>query len=549
MKFWEYGEDVTKRDAKRSETRIVVIFLILAIGILIAILSLYVASSTEAYRQAAVQQSTYTLEIASARGTIYDTNLRPMVNQSLQTVASVAPMPEAAGALADVFPTEYMQSTYERLAQGTPFWITVPDNITLSEKQGVDLFSVPTRYADTPTAVHVIGYTDAEGNGISGLEKSFDHVLKAYSGTAQIQYRVDAVNHVISFDEREITDTLDYSKGGLVLTLDTEIQKVAEDASGLYLEQGAIVVTEVETGKIRALVSAPAFDPNDVAAAMEREDAPLINRALSAYSVGSVFKLVAAAAALESGISENREYTCTGGYEVSGAVFHCFDEVAHGTVDMEAAISESCNGYFIDMMQSVPVDSFLQMAQTLGFGSPMQLAEGYASASGILPSIDSLSVPRALANFSFGQGELTATPIQIAALTNTIASDGIYRPLTITEGVLDEEGNMEEIFPIGDAKQVMRISTAQLLKEFMRTAVEEGTATAGKPVIGGAGAKTGTAQTGMFQDGEEVLALWYTGFFPFASPKYSITVLADGMNAQDASPCAQIFKYIADRLL
>ena len=69
MKFWEYGEDVTKRDAKRSETRIVVIFLILAIGILIAILSLYVASSTEAYRQAAVQQSTYTLEIASARGT------------------------------------------------------------------------------------------------------------------------------------------------------------------------------------------------------------------------------------------------------------------------------------------------------------------------------------------------------------------------------------------------------------------------------------------------------------------------------------------------
>ena len=59
---------------------------------------------------------------------------------------------------------------------------------------------------------------------------------------------------------------------------------------------------------------------------------------------------------------------------------------------------------------------------------------------------------------------------------------------------LDEEGNMEEIFPIGDAKQVMRISTAQLLKEFMRTAVEEGTATAGKPVIGGAGAKTGTAQ-------------------------------------------------------
>ena len=68
-------------------------------------------------------------------------------------------------------------------------------------------------------------------------------------------------------------------------------------------------------------------------------------------------------------------------------------------MDMEAAIAESCNGYFIDMMQSVPVDSFLQMAQTLGFGSPMKLARRYASASGILPSIDSLSVPRAVSQF------------------------------------------------------------------------------------------------------------------------------------------------------
>ena len=541
-----FGKEDDAEKTTCSENRIAAVFLFLAMGILVVIVSLYVASGSRQYQEAAAQQSTYTITAGVSRGTIYDTNLQPLINATSQTVAAVAPSPDAANAITAAFSSETGSSFYSMLSAGTPFLLTVPKETALSGA-GIDLFSVPDRYGEEPIAVHTIGYLDADGIGVAGIEMAFDDVLREYDGKATVQYPVDALGHVLSPEERIVADTLSKSRGGVVLTLDQDLQRAAERIAKRHLQSGAIVVTEVATGKLRALVSLPDFSPENVAAALEdQEAAPLLNRALEAYPVGSVFKLVSAAAALESGISPLREYTCTGGLTVSGAVFHCFDGIAHGTLNMRGAIAASCNGYFIDLMQDVPVPVFLKTAQSCGFGQKMQLAKGMVSAPGVLPEKSELQISRALANFSFGQGELTASPLQIASLTNTIASGGICTELSLIEGFVDADGAWTAAEVKKSPKRILSADTAAQLQAFMEEAVESGTAANGKPMSGGAGAKTGTAQTGRYRSGEEVLDLWYTGYFPKENPQYTITVLADERIASEGSPCAKVFAALAN---
>ena len=102
---------------------------------------------------------------------------------------------------------------------------------------------------------------------------------------------------------------------------------------------------------------------------------------------------------------------------MQGQGFKCFNGIAHGTVTMEDAIAQSCNGYFVSLMQQVPQADFLAMAKSLGFGVSCVFADGLASDAGVLPSENALQSLKALANFSFGQGELTVTPVQVAAMT------------------------------------------------------------------------------------------------------------------------------------
>ena len=270
---------------------------------------------------------------------------------------------------------------------------------------GIDVFSVTDRYSEEQLASNLIGYVDGRGNGAAGLEKAFDAALHL-DGSLQVTYSVDAVNRVLNSADREISDTRTQGEKGVFLTIDRRIQKIVEEACReAELDKGAVVVLEVETGEIRALASLPSLQPDNIAEDLENPDGPRINKALSAYSVGSVFKLVSAAAALEAGITPEYAYYCDGSIQVDGQKFRCFDGTAHGTVTMADAISRSCNGYFVSLMQQVDPAEFLEMAKSLGglVRNPFS-APGYTGAAGTLPTEDSLLVKRALANFSFGQG-------------------------------------------------------------------------------------------------------------------------------------------------
>lgn len=163
---------------------------------------------------------------------------------------------------------------------------------------------------------------------------------------------------------------------------------------------------------------------------------------------------------------------------------------------MSRAIAQSCNTYFVHVMQQVPQAQFLLMAQNLGFGSSVEIAPGFSSAAGDLPTLDSLNIPKALANFSFGQGDLTATPVQIAGMVNAIASGGEYTAPTIYEGFVNENLQYLDRAKTPATRRVMTEHTASLLRSFMEESVKEGTSEKFAPASGGAGAKDGHCADG-----------------------------------------------------
>lgn len=529
---------------ERIGRRTIAFFLLLMLGMLVAVLSVFTVANGTSLAQTADQQRSYRLEVAHTRGTIYDCKLRSFTGQQKEYAAAIVPTIEDAAALSNILSQKEMADVYPSLTAGKPFALRVKESFTA---EGADVFPVEKRYADEQSAVHILGYLDGAGKGVSGIEKLFDQPLSQGQGEISVTYQVDATNRVLAGEEKKINDTSFLSRRGVILTLDQEIQKVAEQAAKKHLKKGAVVVTEVPSCKIRAIVSLPDFNPNDVASVLEDEDAPLLNRALSAYSVGSVFKLVSAASALEYGIPPETRYTCTGGIQVSDDIFHCYNGESHGEEDMSRAIAQSCNTYFVHVMQQVPQAQFLLMAQNLGFGSSVEIAPGFSSAAGDLPSLESLKIPKALANFSFGQGALTATPVQIAGMVNAIASGGEYTAPTIYEGFVNENLQYLDQAQTPATRRVMTEHTASLLRTFMVQSVEEGTSKRFKPASGGAGAKTATAQTGKYVDGVEKVISWVAGYYPEEEPRYVITVMGEDGTGGGAT-CGPVFQEIADAL-
>lgn len=530
----------------RLQKRSLVLFSILMLGSIGLMCRLYFLTMEGNLQEAATKQSSYKLQVAELRGTIYDRNQTPLTGVEHETITAVCPTVEAANYLAGVLPEEEKESVFTLLSAGKPFLLK-PKNNGLWSAEGINTFQVSERYQDYPILPHVLGYLDASGAGVSGIEKAYDDYLSQTGAQISVRYPVDALNRVLPGEQKRISDTSALEKKGVVLTIDSDIQRIAEIAAKTYLKRGAVVVAEAGSCDLLAVVSMPDFSPNNLSEVLDRKDSPMLNRAFSAYSLGSIFKLVPAAAAIENGMSSEEVFHCTGGIDVDGARFHCINGVAHGDVDMNKAIAYSCNSYFIQLAQKVGRKDLLNMATGMGFGQGVELAPSMMTATGTLPSLRDLANRRALANFSFGQGALTATPVQIAGLVNTIISEGNYTQPRLVKGLVDENGTFVEENQASEPEKVLHVPTTEKLMEYMRSSVEFGTSSKGKPEHGGAGAKTATAETGAKNGDEDLDQAWYAGFYPAQQPKYVIVVLAEDGDGGGRS-CGPVFKQIADQL-
>ena len=484
------------------------------------------------------------MQIASSRGMIYDRNMLALVNRNEKTILIVDPTDEAMSNLEANLTAEEYSMACEKAAKGKPFLIECEN--WQGESDSIEAVTVYERCSSSDTAAHVIGYTDSEDSGVSGIEKAFDSLLKEYSGTLSVRYSADATGRMLKGDDFEILSENFASEGGIVLTVDREIQRVCEDSvmrNGI--KTGGAVVLNAQTSEILALVSVPCFDRDNMEQSLTAENSPFLNRVLNAYSVGSVFKPIVAAAALEAGISENTLFDCKGYVTVNGQRFNCHKKDGHGLINMAQATAVSCNSYFIQLGQLTGEDKIIQIASALGLGEEIELCDGMFSVSGNLPEASAIDSAPALANLSFGQGTLLATPLQIGAVYCAFANGGYYREPYILKNMVDEDLNVTAYYKNEINNKVLTDSICERIGEMLSLTVSDGSGKLAKPMCYEAAGKTATAQTGQIRDSAEICHTWFAGYYPAENPEYVIVVFNEDGDSS-STDCAPVFRDIAD---
>lgn len=526
-----------------SGRRVLVLYGSLLLGFAVVLCRLFWLCSNTAYAARAEAQSTAILTFPARRGNFYDCNGHLLTGLGEQWLALSLP---GEGSYTKLYPYASKAGQamlYQKRNASRPFLVEVTRDVSA---MGAWCYAVPRRYGDAPLSSALLGYLDGEGHGVAGLEAALEDLLSGTGAQDKLVCAVNAQGKLRSGTEPELVKS-DSGAVGVQLTLSRSIQRAAEAVAVQTMQSGCILVLDAASAKVRACASTPGFDPENVSASLNAPDSPLVNRAFQAYAVGSVFKPVLAAAALEAG-KTGLVWDCPGYCVVDGQVFRCAGGVPHGEVDLAAALQKSCNGYFIRLGQELGPERVREMAVRLGFGRALNLADTLSTAAGQLPEAETLTSSGAFANFCFGQGELLATPIQIAAMMNTIAAGGIWQEPLFLECTLDETtGESLTALAHRSARRVFSAQTARALRELLASVVMEGTGHEAAPTEGTAAGKTGTAQTGQFAAGKELKNYWFAGFYPARNPRYTIVVLQDGQTGPSRTSAA-IFARVCDAL-
>ena len=483
-----------------------------------------------------------TISVGRTRGKIYDRNLRLLVDEQAELIAAVTP---AVGSLQYVELMKNSDYAEEMIKNGQPFTIGVNEKVS---NEFLRSFSVPVRYGEEQSAVHLIGYLTSDGeNGLSGIERAYNDYLKENSGELTVSFEVDAKGRVLAGMDKYINDDNFNSQAGLVLTLDSDIQRITEQAlKNSSIKSGCAVVMKTDTGEIVAIASVPDYDPLNVADSLYEDDSPLVNKALQQYSVGSVFKPLVAAAALENGIDAEAEYECDGSYTVGDKIFNCYNSTAHGGVNMQTALEKSCNCYFIDLIMKTDVDYLLKLCLDIGLGEVCSIAEGLDCSAGALPDEQALKTKGELANFAFGQGSLMMTPIQMLKAYHTLATGNVISP-TVIYGTMDSSGNVERN-PSAVPQKLLTDGTVRRMRQMLFSVTENGNAYNAKSELVALAGKTGTAQSGIYKNGQEICRTWFAGFFPAEAPEYVVVVMNEnGMGGN--SDCGPVFREICEGII
>ncbi len=547
QKNQQQNNSATDRAKKRKagfQNRVIAFFSAMVVGFTLLYLRIGLLGQSGGLLQAAQQQRRYTLTVSESRKAIYDCNNLPLTDTYSELVYAILPLAENQIAVLDSVPSSRREEVETLLSNGKPFLLYGAGEL---EAPGIVRFDVPVRTAVPQLAAHIVGYLDDAGSGVCGIEKNYDEFLRENSSQTQIVYQLDALGHGIAGIEPEIREG-GGSSAGVVLTIDAEIQRVVEEIGSRMLQKGAIVVMDPYTGEIRASASFPGYTLDTLADAIQdEENTPMINRAFLPYSVGSTFKVVTASAALEQGLSIQETYECVGQIDVSGQIIRCHKRSGHGEMDMTDALMKSCNPYFINLGLQVGGSSLLQMAVRFGFGEALPFCTGLSAEAGTLPPESEMINPAAVANLSFGQGKLSATPVQICRMMAAACNGGLLVTPRLVLGTTRDGKTVAEDAAVPAQQILSEEISAQLQSMLIQCVMVEPDQKA-LPTLVTAGGKTATAQTGRFdEEGEEYEHGWFSGFFPAETPEYVVTVLSEdsGFGGETAAP---VFAAVADAI-
>jgi peptidoglycan glycosyltransferase len=368
-------------------------------------------------------------------------------------------------------------------------------------------------------------------------------------------------------EESEFGSILDELRGrrqegdDIVTNIEPEAQRVALgdlEAAGF----GAVVAIEPSSGRVRVLASNPSYDPNRVPehlSSLNRDStSPLLDRATQGqYPPGSTFKVVTAAAGLDSGtITPETTIDAPGELDVQGQPLQNDFSENFGPISLDTALTNSVNTWFAQLGEQVGEDTLFEYMDAFGFGSTpaIDLPDDQVYASGIFEEGRLLgrNDPIDIARIAIGQERLAVTPLQMAEVAAAVANGGSLMKPQIWSRVVDPDGRVvKRLDPSQYSRPIDEQSAAELTTA-MEGVVSEGTGTnaaiAGVPVAG----KTGTAETPFNQTcggGTEENQAWFIGFAPADEPKIAIAATVECTTQFGNDVAAPIFRDVAETIL
>ncbi len=517
------------------------------------------------YQEIAKRQYEARVPLVAERGNIYDRNGNVLVANS--DFVSFAADPKIAGDDAAFIAREFSKVTGKpereyiaKLQSSKRFvWIErhlrpdVAERIPLKKMGGIVKMNEAMRiYHYDELAGQVLGATNIDNVGVSGIEQQFDGVLRGRNGYVIMQKDgLGRKRPSVDYPREEAVNGHD-----ITLTLDLHYQSIADEelkkgVARTHAEAGLVVMMRPHTGEILAMANYPQVNLNKV----QNADA-LKNRIISdMYEPGSVFKVVTASAALEHGITslEKKFYGENGKYRIEypGKKFRLIND-SHPMRDVTflEAMAYSSNIVMAKVSDLIGPERLYAQARDFGFGMATGI-ELPAESNGQLKKTSEWSMA-SLNSIAYGY-EVGVTPLQIVSAYAAVANDGVLMKPYIVQRETDEHG--QEV-SAGQPQMIRRVNPKPVndqIKQMLESVVEYGSGTVVKtPGVRIAG-KTGTSRkhvNGKYEEGSYNAS--FVGFFPVEKPEIVCLVILEKPKAggyYGATASAPVFKAIADRII
>jgi penicillin-binding protein 2 len=403
-------------------------------------------------------------------------------------------------------------------------------------------------------------YSPGDAMGKFGLERMYEKYLRGVDGEKRVE--VDA-----SGREVRVLDVKEPVSGNsLHLNIDMNVQEAIEKTydkkEDRPARKGGTVIADPRTGGVLALVSRPAFDPNQLTSGSREywksivtdADHPLENNAIQGrFPPGSTFKPLVALAALQKGvINEHTTFSCGGGFSFGNHYFKCWQKRGHGAVAVHRGIAESCDVFFYNTGLKVGVDSIHAMADSMGITKPTGI-DLPGEKSGMVPSTEwkrrvyhEKWYDGETPSVAIGQGAVWLTPIDLMQLASFVGNEGVTFKPQIVNRIVSPEGKTVKVFePVMNTNVKLKQVAIALVKEGMRAVVNEprGTAYASRSESVSVSGKTGSAQSST-GGGDHA---WFIAYAPSDTPSVAMGILVEHA-LHGATAAAPIAKTIAEVL-
>ena len=522
------------------------------------------------YQQKAENLQTREITLYPTRGTIYDTNMKPLAisanNEMLILMGNKLESDEQRAMIAAAF-SEILELDYESMLEKTrskSSYIVISRGIEKDKADRIRAFIKENKFSNrmyfledstryypySNFLAHVLGFVGSDEQGLAGIEYMYDDLLSGTEGRMVTATNVSGDE--LPFEYETYYEAVDGNS--LVLTIDEVLQHYLEKNLEIAyndnnVQESAIgIVMDVNTGAILAMATYPDYDPNNAFTIVDTELAAQIdliedanekaaaksnalykqwsNQAVSlAYHPGSTFKIITAAIALEETVVDlNTNFMCSGSYVVGIHRIHCWRSYnPHNNQNLAQAIQNSCNPAFIQMGLMIGKETFNKYFEAFGLRSKTGV-----DLPGETTGLYNLNQEIDLAVYSFGQN-FSVSPLQLITAVSAVANGGTLLKPYIVKEVLDPNGNVVQSNGRTEVRQVVSEETSVIMRELVESVVTVGTGknayTVGYRVAG----KTGTTEkiAEQLQEGKELRIASFVAFAPADDPEIAVLILLD----------------------